>query len=161
MRKKMQWSCLLVILVLGFGSVVYAAEHGGKEHGGTKPMMQEHGGKKVNEPSKTDIHNAMRNYIKEKATAAGVFEVYDPDIRKTRRLELARIHERVGKTGDYYYSCADFKDLDSGEMLDLDLDVAQRNGGLEVADVRIHKVNNAARYTYDENDNRIPIKKEK
>jgi len=43
------------------------------------------------------------------------------------------------------------------EMLDLDLDVEDHYGMLRVADVRIHKVNNNPRYTYDKNDNRIPL----
>ena len=35
------------------------------------------------------------------------------------------------------------------------------NGGaLSVVDVRIHKVNGVERYTYDANDNRIPVAKE-
>ena len=42
-------------------------------------------------------------------------------------------------------------------MLDLDLDVADQAGKLAVVDVRVHKVGGEERYTYDENDNRIPL----
>lgn len=148
--------CLAVIMVV-FGNL-YAAEHGGKEHGGTSPVMKEHGGMQMAEPSKNDIHSAMRIYIDDKSAQSGALEVYDNVTGKTRRLELMRIHERVGKTGDYYYSCADFKDMDSGDMLDLDLDVENEDGKLGVVDVRIHKFNGKERYTYDANDNRIPVK---
>ncbi|MBI3324709.1 MAG: hypothetical protein HYZ92_05460, partial [Candidatus Omnitrophica bacterium] len=65
--------------------------------------------------------------------------------------------ERVGKTGEAYYSCTDMKDAASGEILDLDFDVADEDGVLEVVDVRIHKVSGQARYTYDDQDNRIPL----
>ncbi len=128
----------------------FAAEHGGKEHGGT--MMR-------HEPSANDIRGAMKQHIETQTAAKGAFEVYDPETSKTRRLSLERIHERVGKTGSYYYSCADFKDLDSGELLDLDLDVESKGGTLSVVDVRIHKVGGKERYTYDKDDNRIPVQR--
>lgn len=140
----------------------FAAEHGGKEHAGKEQAGKEQGGKAVKaaakEPSKEDIQTAMRAYVdKQAAQAGGYFEVYDPDIGQTRRLSLLRVHERVGKTGGYYYSCADFKDIGSEEMLDLDLDVQDKNGVLSVVDVRIHKIEGEPRYTYDEKDNRIPL----
>jgi len=143
-------------------STAFCAEYGGKEHGG-----KEHGGtdKKgveaaTNEPSKAQIQKTMKEYINEQSEKKdGAFEVNDPETGKIRRLKLTRIHDRVGKTGDLYYSCADFNDLDSKETLDLDLDVESRDGKLSVKDVRIHKVAGKERYTYDEKDNRIPVKK--
>lgn len=133
----------------------FAAEHGGKEHGGTvaKPTEQA----SVKAPSADEIRTAMKNYVTEKSKETGTFDVKDPQAGALRKLNLERIHERVGKTGNYYYSCADFKDTVSGEMLDLDLDVQEKDGKLNVVDVRIHKVNGKERYTYDENDNRIPV----
>ena len=38
-------------------------------------------------------------------------------------------------------------------------DVKNEGGKLSVVDVRIHKINGKPRYTYDKNDNRIPVKK--
>jgi len=149
-----------------------AGEHGGQEHGG-----QEHGGKgsmkaeakgsgsakgsmkESSEPSKEAIRDAMKTYVMAKAaTTGGFFTVQDVDTGKARRLSLVKVHERVGKTGASYYSCADFKDADSGEMLDLDLDVMDHHGMLMVTDVRIHKLEGEPRYTYDDQDNRIPLK---
>jgi len=146
-------------LVLALASGSYAGEHGGKEHGGKEHGGKEHGGTgmKMMEPSAADVRAAMKKYVDEKAAAAGSFEILDPEANRTRRLDLIRVHERVGKTGDYYYSCADFKDRDSGEMLDLDLDVEARGGVLSVRDARIHKVEGKERYTYDDKDNRIPL----
>lgn len=140
----------------------FAAEHGGeehKEHGGAE--HKEHGGtapqKEAKKPSADDIRAAMKDYVMEKSKATGTFDITDPETGTVRHLSLERIHERVGKTGNYYYSCADFKDTESGDMLDLDLDVQEKDGKLSVVDVRIHKLNGKERYTYDENDNRIPI----
>ena len=148
------FSLILVISLMLWGvSFVSAAEHGGsaasKEHGGT-----------ANVPSADDIRAAMKNYVMDKSMATGAFDALDPETGKTRKLELLKVHERVGKTGDYYYSCADFKDTETGQMLDLDLDVQDKGGELSVVDVRIHKLEGKERYTYDENDNRIPLKAE-
>lgn len=155
---------LIAMFVAGLARLAGAAgehggqEHGGIEHGGQEQGGGEHGGKTAAAPSSEDIRAAMKNYVEaETGYTGGYFEVTDPDIKKARRLSLVRVHERVGKTGDYYYSCADFKDEDSGEMLDLDLDVEDKEGVLSVVDVRIHKVEGHARYTYDEKDNRIPL----
>lgn len=156
------------LFVMGVAAVAHSAEHGGsgmkKEHDGA-PAAQEHGGKEhggttASQPSSDDIRNAMKAHVMEQSKASGTFDVADPETGKTLKLEMIRVHERVGKTGNYYYSCADFKDTESGEMLDLDLDVEEKAGALSVVDVRIHKVGGKERYTYDANDNRIPVKAE-
>ena len=133
----------------------FAAEHGGKEHGGTTTRPT--GQTSVKIPSADDIRATMKNYVTEKSKATGTFDITDPRTGALRKLQLERVHQRVGKTGNYYYSCADFKDTVSQEMLDLDLDVQDRDGVLSVVDVRIHKLNGKERYTYDKNDNRIPV----
>ncbi len=138
--------------------IASAGEHGGKEHGGT--AAQEQGGTTAPTPSADDIRATMKNYVDEQSKATGTFDINDPETSTARKLQLERVHERVGKTGNYYYSCADFKDTETGETLDLDLDVADNNGSLSVADVRIHKLEGKERYTYDENDNRIPVEVE-
>ncbi len=146
--------------------VGYAAEHGGQEHGGTS--VQEHGGTAVIppppapaviEPTPEAIRSSIQGFIDAAVQANGSYSILDPVTDNIRNLELVQVHERVGKTGDYYYSCTDMTDVNSGEILDLDFDVANDNGVLMVlADkVRIHKVNNQPRYTYDDKDNMIPV----
>ncbi|MBI3009797.1 MAG: hypothetical protein HYY57_02300 [Candidatus Omnitrophica bacterium] len=152
------WSILL-------GGMAFAAEHGGttQEHGGTATQehggaTQEHGGEAISaEPSAAQIREAIEFYVKGIEAEDGAFEIEDELTGATRRLTLVRVHERVGKTGDLYYSCTDMKDAATGELLDLDFDVNAAAGQLEVVDERIHKVNNQARYTYDDKDNRIPL----
>ncbi len=161
MRKEFQL-VLAVMFFVGMTQLAVAGEHGGKEHGGSAPAKgstSEHGGTVSKAPSNDDIRNAMKSYVIKKSKASGTFDVLDPDTGKMLNLELVRVHERVGKTGDYYYSCADFKEKNTGVMWDLDLDVEALSGGLQVVDVRVHKEDGDARYTYDENDNRIPLKK--
>jgi len=172
--KKMIDLMLAIMFAFAFSfygtSVVFAGEHGGKEHGGIKvPKLNEHGdhehGDKehggieiepLKEPEPGDIKDTMEDYIKTNSPD-GAYRIYDSESRKMRELVLVRIHKRVGRTGDDYYSCADVKDRKTGQLLDIDVDVSNRGGILRVSDVRIHKVEGKARYTYDKNDNRIPL----
>jgi len=170
-----------VMLAVGTSQMVLAGEHGGKEHGGKtqaqelggkehggKTHAQEHGGKEhggtaakaeaVKAPTNDDIRSAMTAYVVAQSKSSGTFNIEDPDTGETLNLSLVNVHERIGKTGDYYYSCADFSDAATGQTYDLDLDVADNAGRLSVVDVRIHKVGGEPRYTYDDNDNRIPLK---
>lgn len=124
-------------------------EHGGKEHGGQTAQQAE--------PSAEQLRQTIRDYIASIEQEEGAFTIEDEATGTVRTLTLVQVHERVGKTGDAYYSCTDMTDTATGELLDLDFDVTDEDGMLDVADVRIHKVNGQARYTYDEQDNRIPL----
>lgn len=173
-----------VITVIGlgmlavYGTPVSAGEHGGKEHGGTASTAtdkehggtvstatdKEHGGtapqaalEELQEPSPLAIRTAIRDYVTQIEKDEGGFTIEDSETDATRTLELVRVHERVGKTGSLYYSCTDMKDVENGELLDLDFDVDASGGDLNVVDVRIHKVDDEARYTYDDDDKRIPL----
>ncbi len=154
--KRIRVVIIAVAFFIGITSVILAAEHGGKEHGGTtteKKTMQT----SMKTLLSADIRAAMKDHVMKESQKTGTFDITDPETGKVRHLKLERVHERVGKTGNYYYSCADFGDTVSGEKLDLDLDVQDKNGVLSVVDVRIHKINGKERYTYDEHDNRIPV----
>ena len=148
---------------------IEAAEHGGKEHAG-----QEHGGASAAqpqmaptpaqatppaaaEPSAQRIRQTIRTHISGIQRKQGAFTIDDEVTKTTRTLTLVRVHERVGKTGQLYYACTDMRDAKTGELLDLDFDVEAAGGTLNVVDVRIHKLNGKPRYTYDKDDNRIPL----
>ena len=110
------------------------------------------------EPSADQLRDTIRKYIQGQQEKLGGFTVADPKEKgKLRTLSLIRVHDRVGKTGDYYYSCTDMKDAATGDELDLDFDVSDTGKALKVAAVRIHKDNGKPRYTYDANDNLIPL----
>lgn len=110
------------------------------------------------EPSAEQLRGTIRRYIQSQERAAGSFTVPDPKEKgKLRTLSLIRVHERVGKTGDYYYSCTDMKDVATGDELDLDFDVSDTGKELTVVAVRIHKDNGDPRYTYGDRDELIPF----
>ncbi len=147
-----------------------AAEHGGQEPAGHEHGGQEHGGTTTAEPvalitsaapvapSAEAIRQAIRDYDAQiEAAHGGALKIADTVAGQTRALKLERVHERVGKTGSNYYSCADMIDTATGDKVDVDFDVSATKGTLAVVDVRIHKVNGTPRYTYDDKDNRVPL----
>ena len=115
------------------------------------------GGTVFAEPTPTELRGTIANYVKTQEKNQGAFLIIDERTNEPRRLEFVRVHERVGKTGNYYYSCTDMKDMKTGELLDLDFDIADNEGKLDVVAVRIHKDNGNPRYTYDDKDNMVPV----
>jgi hypothetical protein len=109
-------SLIFLTFILFYSPAIVAQEHGG----------QEDAGKVIKQPTSQEIRDAMKDYVVEKSKKSGMFEIMDPATGKMRYLELEKVHERVGKTGNYFYSCADFNDTKSGQLLDLDLDVEHK-----------------------------------
>jgi len=146
----------------------FAAEHGGQEHGGqehagtaassSKTIEQQVKAKAPAVPTAAQIRERIAAYVKERSAGSGTFSIKDELTGTTRTLKFVRVHNRVGKTGNYYYSCTDMQDTKTGEPLDLDFDVDAKGGTLNVVETRIHKVAGKARYTYDAQDHRIPVR---
>jgi len=108
-------------------------------------------------PVPESLRGTIRDHIARQEQLQGAFAVIDERTGELRQLELIRVHKRVGKTGDYYYSCTDMRDVKTGDELDLDFDIQDTDGELDVVAIRIHKDNGKPRYTYDDNDNMIPV----
>lgn len=109
------------------------------------------------QPSPEQLRETIRDHIANQEKLQGAFAILDERTGDLRRLELVGVHERVGKVGDYYYSCTDMKDVKTGELLDLDFDIEDQKGQLKVADIRIHKDDGIPRYTYGKDDKRVPL----
>jgi hypothetical protein len=116
------------------------------------------GGNVFAEPTPVELRETIANYVKFQEKNQGAFLIIDERTGEPRKLEIVQVHERVGKTGNYYYSCTDMKDLKTNDLLDLDFDIEDHGSGkLDVVAVRIHKDNGNPRYTYDDKDNMIPV----
>lgn len=121
--------------------------------------VPEHGSIQLDDSLKTNIWQAMKAYADEQARKGkGFFELLDPKTRKKRKLRLLRIHEKVGKTGKYYYSRADFQDSETFEIVDVDIDVQVKGNEVTVVDAVLHNVGPEWYYHYDARGKRIPVK---
>jgi len=146
----MKHICLFILAALLTGAAVQAplAE-------AYKEMDEAHGkegGKYSKENlkiTKEDMQDVMKKYIETKAAGNdGVFKLDDKKAGKIRQLSFTGLHEGLGMSGMGHYSCADFTDLDSGEVLDVDIYVDMTTEGLAVTGVEIHKVDGEPQFIY-------------
>ena len=106
-----------LLLLSGWGSTA--------EHPGTS--VTEHPGKAV---SADFVKKAIRDHVKaEEKANGGFFVLPDPELNKTWRLKLAKVHDpvRTFKKGDQtiYFACSDFKSEDGKDVLDIDFWMVQ------------------------------------
>lgn len=102
----------------------------------------------ANDPSikgemRSNIQAAMSEMI-ERNTVNNAYSAYDPIKGQLHHLTLVKLHDGIVKKGDYYVSCADFKDT-NGEMLDLDFLVIKKGDEFIATQAVIHKVDGKKR----------------
>ena len=159
--KKLLFSLFLAaVLSLYFIPALSAAEHPGKPV--EQPKGTEHPGKKMEErkaiehpgkPISADfVKESIQRHVKA-ASKEGVFSIRDEKLKKDWKLKMDKIHdpvrvfEKEGKT--IYFTCVDFKSVDTKDTLDLDFWLVPKGDKLEVIDTKIHKVNGEARFGYE------------
>lgn len=101
-----------------------------------------------NDPSiqgdlRTGIKIAMQALI-ERNTINDTYRLYDPIKGKLLHLQLVKLHDGIVKKGDYFVSCADFKDA-AGNLVDLDFLVLQDGTTMIATQAIIHKANGKKR----------------
>jgi len=65
--------------------------------------------------------------------------LYDPVDGKLLRLSSYELHSGIVKKGDFYVSCADFRDQE-GRLIDVDFLVITNQGQLQVSQGIVHSV---------------------
>jgi hypothetical protein len=159
---------LILSLVISAPGAINAGEHP-KEH----PSTHEHPKKKKRKKKKLKwvkhqatmraFVQAVEDHVALKSEEDGSFQVYDKKLKKTWKLELDRIHKkRIARlSGNSFFACADFKQVDGKNKLDLDFFVSRKDGTFTVDEVAVHKVNGKKRYTYNKRNKRVPVGKKK
>ena len=86
------------------------------------------------------IEAAINGYIA-KTAKDGVFTLKDDKTGEQRTLNFVEIHRPMRKMeGKGYFACTDFREnRSSNKYYDLDFWLTEKNGTLEVTEVRIHK----------------------
>ncbi|MES9860472.1 MAG: hypothetical protein ABW157_07545 [Candidatus Thiodiazotropha sp. LLP2] len=98
---------------------------------------------------RTKIQSAMSEMI-DRSTVDGVYSLYDPVKGELHHLDLVELHDGIVKKGNYYVSCADFRNSE-GKMLDLDFLVLEKDDGFIAIQAVIHKEGNKKRKYHLEN----------
>ena len=156
MKKRILFSGLLAIAFsFYFIPETLPQDHPGKPVRELKPSetpgksVIEHPGKPV---SADFVKKSIQRHVKA-ASKEGVFSIRDEKLNKDWKLKMDKIHdpvrvfEKEGKT--IYFTCVDFKSVNTKDTLDLDFWLVPKGEKLEVIDTKIHKVNGEARFGYE------------
>jgi len=146
---------LVIFLVLGFvgwgSAAAVAQEHPEHPEGSEHPEHPEHPSMEVTKDSLADAVDEWVAHHME--VFGGYFTVWDPKDETALVLKLDKVHrERVSKLEEeVYFACADFKAKD-GTVYDLDIFMAPHGENLMATEVKVHKKDGEARYTWHEKD---------
>ncbi|MCU7931239.1 MAG: hypothetical protein KZQ90_10590 [Candidatus Thiodiazotropha sp. (ex Codakia rugifera)] len=99
--------------------------------------------------TRSKIQSAMSEMI-ERNTINNVYSHFDPIKGELHDLDLVRLHDGIVKKGNYYVSCADFRNS-KGKMLDIDFLVIEKDDGFVATQAVIHKADNKKRKYHLEN----------
>ena len=93
---------------------------------------------------RTDIQSTMKNFIENKSVN-NVYRHYDPVTGKLLHLKLEKLHIGIIKKGDFYVSCADFREVSTNKLVDLDFMVVDNNGKTFTSQAIVHKADGKKR----------------
>ncbi len=92
---------------------------------------------------RTNIQQSMDSFIKAQ-TINGSMYVYDSVKGNLLKLKLDKLHSGIVQKGDFYVSCADFKDQ-NGKKVDVDFMVRTSGDKFITTQALLHKVDGKKR----------------
>ena len=113
------------------------------------------------------FQNDFEKFVKEHVVAesqktGGVYTVHDDTMNKDWKLRLVKVHKTkicMLDEGKNCFACADFREVDGKNKLDLDFYASKsEDGKMTMSKVIIHKVNGKPRFTYDKENKMVPVK---
>lgn len=156
-----------VLGVLGYGVSGEHPEHPISSQGGSS-MSKEHPKEHPKKPMQdkafqNDFEKVVKDYVASEAQKTnGVYAIHDDVANKDWKLELVKVHKTkicMLQEGKTCFACADFKEVGSKNKLDLDFYAGKsEDGKMSMEKVLIHKVNGKPRFTYDKNNDMVPVK---
>lgn len=92
-----------------------------------------------------DVTKTVQSYFKEKSRFTGNLDLYDAKIDKVRNLKLLQLDEKsLDASSDATKLTGEFRDVSSGDILDLEFVLKADGGEMMVDEVIIGKVKEAA-----------------
>ena len=154
-----------LLLALKMDTGLTGAEHPEHPHGdGAKEHPQESKSADTQKAFQDSFENDVKNHVQTEASkTGGVFTVKDDALNKVWKLRLVKVHKNkicMLDQGRTCFACADFKEVNGRNKIDLDFYADHApDGAVAIKKVLIHKVNGIPRFTYDKDNNRVPLKK--
>ncbi|MCK5178333.1 MAG: hypothetical protein KAR32_02300 [Candidatus Omnitrophica bacterium] len=88
-----------------------------------------------------EIQAFMTEYIEKQGKfTGGKVMLFDKDNEKMRHLELTELKAEVRRMGIFYSSSSKFVDVDTNDIVDIDISVENKKGKLKVQALRIRNV---------------------
>ena len=84
-----------------------------------------------------EIQDFMKRYLAQQMQFTGSIMLYDEDRGVMRKIKLLELDPEVRRMGIFYNSRGQFEDLDSGDILGIDVAVQNEDGNLGVQALRI------------------------
>ena len=171
MRSKAIAAFMIIGVMLGARSIGISGEHpehptstkkehptAGKEH------PKEHPNKAAQDKAfQGDFEKVVKDYLStEGQKTGGTYTIHDDVANKDWKLQLVKVHKSkicMLQEGNTCFACADFKEVGGKNKLDLDFYSSKAaDGKMTMEKVIIHKVNGKPRFTYDKENNVVPLK---
>lgn len=103
--------------------------------------VNEGAGEEDKEYTDDEIQAFMMEYVERQGKFTdGKIMLFDKDNEKMRTLELNEIKKEVRRMGIFYSSSSKFTDVDTNDILDIDISVEKKNRKLKVQALRIRNV---------------------
>lgn len=102
------------------------------------------------------VDSKVRGYLMEKTKFSGSLDIYDGELDKVRNLKLINLRrDSLAGDGPEYEIGADFRDLSTGDIMDVLIRLAEDAGDLDVEEIMIKGV----KYKKKEKDPELVNKK--
>ena len=90
-----------------------------------------------------EIQAFMKSSIDQQVKFTGNLQLFDEERNKMRSLELVKLDTVVKRMGIFYTSRAEFKDVENGDLLGVDVSVEYKDGELTLQALRIREFRRA------------------
>lgn len=128
-----------------------------------KEHPKEHPEKTTQQNFQNNYEKVVKNYLSaESLKSGGVYTIQDDVAGKSWKLKLERVHKSricMLQEGKTCFACADFNEVGGKNKFDLDFYANKSaDGTMTIEKVLIHKMNGKPRFTYDKDNNMVPVK---
>lgn len=120
--KKIFGVSLVVFCLLSGLTASYAAEKGSEEAAAKK---------------------AVQSYLKEKSKLSGTLDIYDEEKDAVRNLRTIKFHEKLQPKDGGYVAKLEYRDINSGDIVKVDIPVMNKGGEWAVDSVMIKSIEKA------------------
>jgi hypothetical protein len=87
------------------------------------------------------VEKIVRDTLDEKMKLTGKLDLYDSGLNKVRNLEYTNLREEIAQEGSLYLAIIDFRDAETGELVEVKAVVEDKEGVLGFKSQEILKVN--------------------